>query len=185
MGAGMELPVDNQSRLAVGSIGMGFSVLLCITASVRLSRFCLAYEWRFREIVSDSFGRKRLAIHLVLVAGTWFVIPLYALLLHARPPHPSTLSSLLSSFHFLFSSSLPSSSFPSLSLFEPAPSSSPTFCMGLLALIRFQLLCTLASLGLVLSDWRIDVYEAPLHRARRVWMYELRDAVTAGLLCLA
>lgn len=51
MGAGMELPVDNQSRLAVGSIGMGFSVLLCITASVRLSRFCLAYEWRFREIV--------------------------------------------------------------------------------------------------------------------------------------
>jgi hypothetical protein len=57
--------------------------------------------------------------------------------------------------------------------------------LGLLSLLRFQLLCTLAALGLVLSDWRIDVYEAPLLRARRVWMYQIRDAATAGLLAVA
>lgn len=42
-----------------------------------------------------------------------------------------------------------------------------TVCHGLLALHRCQILCALAALALVLSDWRIDVYEAPLLRARR------------------
>ncbi|GAB5036514.1 Hypothetical protein NocV09_04100200 [Nannochloropsis oceanica] len=165
--------------MAVGAVGMGFSLLLFLVASFRLGKFCQAYGWKLREVMGDSFGRKRLSIHLLLVIGTCFVIPLYALLLHTHLSSSSSTSTItspiLSSVLFTISTSFLSS--PS--------SSTPSFCLGLLSLLRFQLLCTLAALGLVLSDWRIDVYEAPLLRARRVWMYQIRDAATAGLLVVA
>jgi len=51
MGTGIELPVDTQSRLAVGAVGMGFSVLLFLVASFRLGKFCQAYGWKMREVV--------------------------------------------------------------------------------------------------------------------------------------
>jgi len=51
MGTGIELPVDTQSRLAVGAVGMGFSVLLFLVAFFRLGKFCQAYGWKMREVV--------------------------------------------------------------------------------------------------------------------------------------
>jgi hypothetical protein len=51
MGAGIELPVDSHSRLAVGAVGMGFSVLLFLVASVRLGKFCQAYNWKLGDVV--------------------------------------------------------------------------------------------------------------------------------------
>lgn len=51
MGAGIELPVDSQSRMAVGAVGMGFSLLLFLVASFRLGKFCQAYGWKLREVM--------------------------------------------------------------------------------------------------------------------------------------
>lgn len=51
MGAGIELPVDSHSRVAVGAVGLGFSVLLCLVALFRLGKFCQAYGWKLREVV--------------------------------------------------------------------------------------------------------------------------------------
>jgi hypothetical protein len=51
MGAGIEMPVDSHSRLAVGAVGMGFSVLLFFVASFRLGKFCKAYGWKLREVM--------------------------------------------------------------------------------------------------------------------------------------